>query len=160
MLLGELQRPKAQQKISEDFFIEMERSLKAVTKRLPEYTDQLDTIRETLIEKFRDGKIMAVTDFRQLSKIATAIDGLGVAQKTARRTLDRIFNADDDTGIRKAYEDTVGFEYNEQRASQRVQSLTEFLDEVMDSGHRDQLDAAFMEEIRQLYTRLKKLLGK
>ena len=159
MLLDELQRPKAQQKISEDFFIEMERSLKAVTKRLPEYAGQLDTIRETLIDKFRDGKITAVTDFRQLSKIATAIDGLGIAQKTARRSLDRIFNADDDTGIRKAYEDTVGFEYDEQRASQRVQSLTEFLDEVIDSGHHEHLDDTFIEEIRQLYTRLQKLLG-
>lgn len=48
MLLGELEKPKAQQKLSEDFFIEMERSLKAVIKRLPEYADQLGTIRNTL----------------------------------------------------------------------------------------------------------------
>ena len=69
MLLDELELPKAQQKLSEDFFIEMERSLKTVTKRLPDYTDRLDNIRDTLIGKFRNGLITAVTDFRQLSKI-------------------------------------------------------------------------------------------
>ncbi len=159
VLLDELKLPKAQQKISEDFFIEMERSLKAVTKRLPEYTSRLDAIRDTLVAKFRDGKIVAVTDFRHLSKIATAIDNLGVAKKTAQKSLDRIFDANDDTGIRRAYEDTVGFEYDEQRASQRVQSLTEFLDDVIDSGHFDDLDETFIEEIQKLYVRLKKLLG-
>ena len=159
MLLKELARPKSQQKISEDFFIEMERSLKAVTKRLPEYTAHLDTIRDTLVNKFRNEQIRAVTDFRQLSKIATAIDSLGVEYKTAKRSLDRIFDADDDTGIRQAYEDTVGFEYDEHRASQRVQSLTEYLDEIIHSGQHESLDEVFLEEIRELYSRLKKLLG-
>ena len=68
MLLEELERPKSQQKLSEDLFIEMERSLKAVTKRLPVYSDSIDTIRDTLVDKFRGGTIAAVTDFRQLSK--------------------------------------------------------------------------------------------
>ena len=159
VLLEELGRPKAQQKLSEDFFIEMERSLKAVTKRMPEYTERLDPIRETLIDKFRDGTINAVTDFRQLSKIATAIDGLGIAHRTAKRSLDRVFDADDETSIREAYEDTVGFEYDEQRASQRVQSLTEFFDEIIESGQQEHLDKTFLKEVRRLYRRLKKLLG-
>lgn len=159
VLLEELGRPKAQQKLSEDFFIEMERSLKAVTKRMPEYTERLDPIRETLIDKFRDGTINAVTDFRQLSKIATAIDGLGIAHRTAKRSLDRVFDADDETSIRDAYEDTVGFEYDEQRASQRVQSLTEFFDEIIESGQQEHLDKTFLKEVRRLYRRLKKLLG-
>ena len=159
VLLEELGRPKAQQKLSEDLFIEMERSLKAVTKRMPEYTERLDPIRETLIDKFRDGTINAVTDFRQLSKIATAIDGLGIAHRTAKRSLDRVFDADDETSIRDAYEDTVGFEYDEQRASQRVQSLTEFFDEIIESGQQQELDETFLKEVRRLYRRLKKLLG-
>ena len=77
MLLEELEHPKSRQKLSEDFFIEMERSLKTITKRLPEYESGLDDIRYALVEKFREGTIQAVTDFRQLSKIATAVDNLG-----------------------------------------------------------------------------------
>ena len=159
MLLEELERPKSQQKISEDFFIEMERSLKTVTKRFPEYTKDIDRIRDTLVNKFRQGKIQAVTDFRQLSKIATAIDNLGIAQTTARESLDRVFDANSETGIRKAYEDTVEFEYDEQKASQRIQSLTVFLDDIISSGQQGDLDEDFLEEIRKLYSRLKKLLG-
>lgn len=81
LLEAELDKPKSQQRLSEDFFIEMEKSLKTVTRRLPDYGERIDEIRDTLVEKFREGRITAVTDFRQLSKIATAIDALGVAQR-------------------------------------------------------------------------------
>lgn len=100
-----------------------------------------------------------MTDFRQLSKIATAIDGLGVAQRTAKKSLDRVFNATDKTGIREAYEETVGFEYDEQQASHRIRSLTEFFDEILESGKQAQLDKDFLREVRRLYRRLKRLLG-
>ena len=159
MLLEELSHPKSQQKLSEDFFIEMERSLKTITKRLPEYESSLDDIRYALVDKFRDGTIQAVTDFRQLSKIATAVDNLGIAHKTAKRSLDKVFDAQDRTSIRNAYEDTVEFEYDEQKASRRIQSLTEFIDEILEAGQEDSLDEAFLEEIRELYKRLKRLLG-
>ena len=160
MLLDELELPKSQQKLSEDLFIEMERSLKTITKRLPEYEDDLDDIRDTLVNKFREGTITAVTDFRQLSKIATAVDNLGIAQKSAKKSLDKVFNAQDRTSIRQAYESTVEFEYDEQKASRHVKSLTEFLDEVIDAGEEENLDESFLVEVRELYERLKKLLGK
>ena len=69
LLLKELQLPKSQQKLTEDFFIEMERALKTVVIRFPAYKDNLDSIRNTLVEKFRKGTIQAVTDFRQMSKL-------------------------------------------------------------------------------------------
>jgi len=159
MLLTELELPKSQQKLSEDLFIEMERSLKTVTKRLPEYQDRLDTIRETLVDKFRDGTITAVTDFRQLSKIATAVDNLGIARTSASNSLDRVFDAQDSTSIRQAYESTVEFEYDEQEASRSVQSLTEFIDQIIDSGQEDNLDEPFITEVRRLYERLKRLFA-
>ena len=160
MLLEELELPKSQQKLSEDLFIEMEKSLKTITKRLPEYHDRLDNIRETLVNKFRDGTITAVTDFRQLSKIATAIDNLGVAKKTAKKSLDKVFDAQDGTGIRQAYEDTVEFEYDEQKANRSLQSLTEFIDQIIDSGQEESLDDTFMTEMRKLYERLKRLFAR
>ncbi len=160
MLLEELELPKARQKLSEDFFIEMERSLKTVTKRLPEYKDRLDDIRDTLVGKFRSGSITAVTDFRQLSKIATAVDNLGVAQRTAKKSLDKVFDAQDRTSIRQAYEETVEFEYDEQKAARQIQSLTDFFDEVIDAEQERNLDEAFRSQLHDLYERLKRLLGK
>ena len=103
----------------------MERSLKTVTRRLPEYGDRLDEIRDTLVKKFRDGTIKAVTDFRQMSKIATAVNSLDLPEETAISTLDMIFDAESGTGIREAYENTVEFEYDEQKATRHIVSLTE-----------------------------------
>lgn len=160
MLEKELELPKFQQKLSEDFFIEMEKSLRTITTRLPEYDDRLDNIRATLVNKFRDGTILAVTDFRQLSKIATAVDRLGIAQRTARRSLNRVFDAQDETGIRQAYEDTVEFEYDERKASQSVQSLTEFVDQIFESGQEGSLDTSFIVEVRKLYERLSRLIAR
>jgi ParB/RepB/Spo0J family partition protein len=157
MLTTELELPKAQQKLSEDFFIEMERSLKTITKRLPEYNDNLDGIRDTLVDKFKTGIIPAVTDFRQLSKIATAVDNLGIRQRTAKAALDRIFKKND-VDIRGTYEATVEFEYDEHRASQHLTSLTAFLDEVIEEDRVDELDPEFLELIRKLRTQLNKLL--
>ena len=158
MLLNELRLPKPQQKLSEDLFIEMERSLKTVLKRLPEYVECVDEIRDALVEKFRDGRIHAVTDFRQLSKIATAIDNLGLQRTAAVRSLDEVFDPSETAGIREAYERTVEFGYDEKDASRRVQSLTEFLDRILDSNHVFNLDDEFLDRARQLYSRLAKIL--
>ena len=54
MLLEELKLPKSQQKLSEDLFIEMERSIRTVTKRLPDFEDHLENIRDTLVEKYKN----------------------------------------------------------------------------------------------------------
>lgn len=159
MLYQELELPKAKQRLSEDFFIEMERSLKTVTKRIPEYDNQIDGIRDTLVYKFREGMISAVTDFRQLSKIATAVDNLGIAQKSAKRSLDRIFDAEDETSIREAYQNTVEFEYDEKKAGRQVEALNDFFEEVLEEGYEDDLDDVFIKQLQQLYANLQRLLG-
>ena len=117
MLLQELELPKLQQKLSEDLFIEMEKSLKTVTNRLPGYTDRIDDIRDALISKFRDGLIPAVTDFRQLSKIATAVKNIGLQRDDAVESLDAVFDPETETGIRQAYEETVELGYDEKNAA-------------------------------------------
>ena len=159
MLEKELQLPKAQQKLSEDLFIEMERSLKAVVKRIPDYAPKLDKIRRALVKKFRAGQISAVTDFRQLSKIATAIDKLGIAAESAKGALDRVFDPNDATGIRDAYNATVAFEYDEQEALRYVHSLSMFVDSVIQSHSRGELDDSLVEELTELQGKLKALLG-
>lgn len=159
MLLTELQLPKAQQKLSEDFFIEMEKSLKTVTRRMPDYEDSLDDIRDTLVTKFQNGTISAVTDFRQLSKIVTAVDNLGIAQRKAKRSLDRVFDVNDATGIREAYESTVEFEYDELQAQRQARSLNEFFDEVLEEDQVEHLDQELVDLLREMYERLRRLLG-
>ncbi len=159
MLLLELEKPKANQRLSEDFFIEMEKSLKTVTRRLPDYQKRIDDIRDTLVAKFQGGLISAVTDFRQLGKIATAIETLGLKQKTAVRALDKVFDATKSTGIREAYDATVAFEYVEQRAYRLVSGLTEFLGTIEVEEKFDELDAELLEALRDLQKHIVTVLG-
>lgn len=158
-LLEELDKPKLQQRLTEDFFIEMEKSLKTVVRRLPEYGENLDTIRDTLIEKYQDRKISAVTDFRQLSKIATAIDGLGIAQREARRALNKVFARDNDVGIKDAYEEAVAFEYGERKALRNVTALTDFIDGLIRSDDAE-LDPEVIESFEILLDKLLEVLGR
>ena len=158
MLLQELTLPKLQQKLSEDLFIEMERSLKTVTTRLPEFADRLDDIRDTLVEKFRDDLIPAVTDFRQLSKIATAIENIGIQREAAVRSLDTVFDPASEQGIREAYSQTVEFGYNEKDAARRLQSLTDFLERILETRQIESLDENFLNHARELHAKLSQIL--
>jgi ParB/RepB/Spo0J family partition protein len=159
MLLVELEKPKSNQRLSEDFFIEMEKSLKTVTRRLPDYQHRIDDIRDALVTKFQEGVISAVTDFRQLGKIATAIETLGLKQKTAVRALDKVFDKTKQTGIREAYEATVAFEYVEQRAYRLVSGLTEFLGTIEVEEKTEDLDADLLEALRELQKHIATVLG-
>ena len=158
MLLRELELPKLQQKLSEDLFIEMERSLKTVTNRLPDYSERIDDIRDALVDKFRSGLIPAVTDFRQLSKIATAIENIGLQRGAAVKSLDAVFDSDSDQGIRQAYEQTVSFGYDEKDAARRLQSLIDFLDRILETRRIESLDDEFLAHARELHLRLSRIL--
>lgn len=159
LLIEELGKPKAQQRLTEDFFIEMEKSLKTVRRRITEYEPRVDEIRDALVHKFRTNVISAVTDFRQLSKIATAVEGLGVAQKTAKRVLDRIFDPNDRLTIKEAYSATVEFEYGERKAHRYINSLSQFLDEISADNRSDVLTQELLDELESLYQKLELLLG-
>ncbi len=158
ILLKELELPKSQQKISEDFFIEMERSLKTITKRIPKFQEQINNVRDVLIDKFRNGIIEAVTDFRQLSKIATAVENLGIEKQKAEETLDKIFTKNNDFGIRRAYENTVEFGYDEQKVYKQIINLNEYFDSIIRENKQRDLDEEFIKRLQELFKKLKALL--
>lgn len=149
-LLEELHLPKSRQQLSEDFFIEMEKSLKTVVKRLPEYGPKIDKVRTALIKKFRSEKIKAITDFRLLSKIATSIDNLDIAHKSTRNLLDRVFDPKDPMSIKDAYENTVEFGYDEKKAERQIVHLQEYLAGILDEEQADELDDDFVEALKKL----------
>ncbi|RPF72148.1 ParB/RepB/Spo0J family partition protein [Aurantiacibacter spongiae] len=159
LLLGELEKPKLQQKLSEDFFIEMERSLKTVVKRVPEYESRLDEIRDGLLAKFQRGTISAVTDFRQLSKIATALDNLDVKRGQTRKIIGEIFDPNNNLSIREAYERSVAFEYEERKYFRYVEDIEGFIIEVLEEERADDLDDDLVESLKKLHGTLSRLLA-
>jgi ParB family chromosome partitioning protein len=91
-----------------------------------------------------------VTDFRQLSKIATAVEKFGLAHKTAQRALDRVFDPGDKIGIKQAYTDTVEFEYVEKRAAQNAAALVNFIASVIAEDKEDRLDEDLVDQLKEL----------
>lgn len=157
-LLKELTLPKSQQMLSEDFFLEMEKSLKTVVKRFPEYEPQKNRLRDALVTKFRARSIQAVTDFRLLSKLATATRNIGLSSGNVKKILDRVFDSSNKYGIRAAYQATVEFGYTEKEALRNVESLIIFLDGVIEGDQISRLDETFVGELRKLEQKLRNLL--
>jgi ParB/RepB/Spo0J family partition protein len=158
MILTELEKPKLQQKFTEDFFIEMEKAIKTIVKRIPSYEAKIDDIRNSLIEKFRSDKITAVTDFRQLSKIATALDKLDIKKGATKKVLDRIFDVKNPIGIREAYEQSVAFEYDERKYYRYIDNVEEFLLEVIEEDRIEDLDIDLVAKLKELYSTIARLL--
>lgn len=158
MILEELKKPKSQQSLTEDFFIEMERALKTVFTRVPELAERENEIRDVLIQKFNSKTIKAVTDFRMLSKIATSIEGLGIERDRAIRSLKRIFNPANRTGIDTEFREVVEFEYEERTATRSIESILEFLDEVITEESYLNLDQDFVSHLESLARKIRKIL--
>ena len=127
MLEEELELPKKAQQLSEDFFIEMERSLKTVYTRLPDSLPPMDTARDSLISKFRAGKIKNVTDFRMLSKIATSIENLDVREGKAASAIREILDRRTKGGIAEVYAEHFEVRYDERKVRLNVDSIYEYL---------------------------------
>ncbi len=159
MLIEELRLPKSKQKLSEDLFIEMEKSLNTVKMRLPKFKPDIEQIRDVLVNKVKSGVITAVTDFRQLSKIATAINNLGLQEKIAEKALRRIFT-DNKVNIVDTYKNTVEFQYDEKRVYHQLSLLNEYFEEIIEENIVTELDGEFIDELAELYDRVGKVLGK
>jgi ParB family transcriptional regulator, chromosome partitioning protein len=154
-ILKELQKPKPQQKLSEDFYIEMERSLKTVERNMPTVITEMgkEAVRETLIQKYRSGTINNLIHFRQVGKIARA-EKVDADPARAEQCLRQLFKKND-YSIERAYAESVSGAYGERDLVTRVTSLTEQL-KVFEP---DDLDDDAVSALRKLYKELKQFLG-
>lgn len=154
-LRKELELPKAQQRLSEDFFIEMESSLKTILKRFPEFDEDIKGVRKTLIRKYEEGTIGAVTDFRQMSKIATSHQNLGVDKSIAYSALKKIFRDGNRKGIKEAYDETLAEHYEEKSAKKYTSELVSFLKKNLKHKKWQPSDEELNQKLQELFDLLK-----
>lgn len=153
-LLAELNKPKSQQKLTEDFFIEMERALKTVERAMPTAIDNKNRVRNVLIKKYKDETIRDITDFRYLPMIARP-DRVQADPTAASRSLERVFQ-ENKYSISQAYTDSVSEAYSERDLVARTTQFLERLDALTARDIDDELRAL----LEALFARLSKLLGK
>lgn len=151
-ILDELNKPKAQQKITEDLFIEMERALKTVERAMPNVISNKDVVRRVLLKKYKKGIINNRVHFRDMAKIARA-ENVGYDTGAAAKELHRLFT-DNDYSIEQAFQNSVGEAYKERDVGSRVSTLLNLLEEM----EPDELDDDLKEKLSKLFERLKDIL--
>jgi ParB family transcriptional regulator, chromosome partitioning protein len=145
LLVSELELPKAKQQLSEDFFIEMERALKTIRNRLPDAVHDLDEARRTLITKYRAGMISNVVEFRQLRKMATSVDRLGVKRNTAQAAIRTVLEPASQKGISAVYHTQFEAKFDAERAAREAAHLVAFLDACAPERLTGELKTALIE---------------
>jgi ParB/RepB/Spo0J family partition protein len=159
MLERELSLPKQLQKLSEDFFIEMERALKTVQHRLPDAITDLDQARDALIGKFRGGIIGNITDFRMLSKIATSINNIGVKEAKAKKALRDIFNPKSKTSIEEVFAEQFEMRYDERKVLLSVDSIYDYLEHALEEEENVDIGEDLRDRLLRLKSLIDRLLG-
>jgi ParB/RepB/Spo0J family partition protein len=152
-ILKELNKPKSDQLLTEDFFIEMERALKTVENAMPGVIPKKDDVRQVLIQKFKDKVIDNRVHFRQIAKIARA-DNIEADRAAAERALHRLFQKNK-YSIERAYQDSVSEAYSERDLLTRVNSLIDQLEDY----DVEALDDEVRRALRELVRKAKVLLG-
>ena len=153
-VLKELNKPKSQQILSEDLFIEMERALKTVERAFPNVIENKDVARRVLIDKYKKDVIGSVTEFRQVGKIARA-ENVQADKGKASRALRTLLQSNDYSIVR-AYDDSVSEAYSERDILSRAMTLKDFLKTL----NVDDLDEQIEKALRALQKEIDRLLGR
>lgn len=137
IILAELEKPKTKQVLTEDFFIEMESSLKTVRRNFPEVIKDIEKTRDNLINRYEKGVIKRIDDFRLIGKIATAPKNVSYPQKDAVNALDQILNSKT-TSIDDVYHSTVSILYDEKKLVSNFKNALYYIQHLSEEERNDE----------------------
>jgi ParB family chromosome partitioning protein len=151
-ILVELEKPKPKQKLTEDFFIEMEAALKTVRRNAPHVIKgEINEIRDNLIQKYDRGLIRNIVDFRKVGKLATSPKNVDYSVEEAETALHRIFY-DRNAGIDQVFSATVGSLYEEKRLISNFQNVIFQVETLGPIERRDPEIRRILDELRDAIT--------
>lgn len=127
MLLKESEKPRKEQLVTADLFIEVYKSMHVIERYIPEIFEKIDKKEyiDAMVEKYVSGVIDSVVAYRDVSKIARA-ELAGVNKKTATPFIIRLVK-EKEYGIKQAYRDTVQSAYEQRDLTTKVNSIAEHL---------------------------------
>jgi hypothetical protein len=155
---NELIKPKREQKLSEDVFIEMERALKTVSTRIPRAIPVLNSARDALLLKVEKGVINNITDFRKLAKIATSVGNISISEDVAVAGISQIVDSKNKTGIDEIYNRYFESGYDERKATIAIASLTGFLDQFLSDSRKGEISQQFRSRLADFRDLINKVL--
>jgi len=151
-LLAEAEKPRDQQRITADVFVEVNKSRRVIERYQPEVFDEITETQfvDSMVDKYRSGVVNNVVRFRDVSKIARAElaggDSRDAAPALVRLVEDKTYTIED------AYQASVESAYVVRDLETRVSGLTERLTDV-------DRRRTIPEELRKSLTELRRVIG-
>ena len=127
MLLKEAEKPRSQQVVKADLFIEIYKSMHTVERHAPSVFQKVTKAQyvDSMVAKYRGGVVDNVVSFREVSKIARA-ELAGADKSKAAPTIVKLVKQRD-YGINQAFEDTVQAAYEVRDLLTKLRGVTEKL---------------------------------
>jgi len=133
MLLKESEKPRAEQKITADLFIEINKAMKVVNKYTPEVLKEVPKARfvDSMFNKYATGIENNVVSFRRISKIARS-ENTGIPKSNVVPILLDLVKKPK-YSIDQAYSDTVSAAYQARDLSSKASALSDSLSKYRSS---------------------------
>ncbi len=153
LLMREAAKPKGEQLITADLFIEINRAYGVIGRYVPEVLQGVDKNKFTraMVRKYTRKVIGSVTAFRDLSRLARA-ERAGADSATAAKAIRRVIR-DPAYSIESAYKDTVEAAYERRDLVSKIDALGERLEVAPKSLFRGAPD------LRNALVRLHGIIG-
>jgi ParB family transcriptional regulator, chromosome partitioning protein len=123
LLMKEAEKPKGEQKITADLFIEINKSYNVIERYVPETAASFGRPEfvDSMVDKYMSGSVGNVTAFRDLSKLARA-ERAGVDRDEAVHAIERLVRQKR-YSVEDADRDTVEIAYEKRDLLAKVQGL-------------------------------------
>jgi len=157
LLLKEAEKPRAEQRIKADLFIEIYKSLHVIEKHAPEVLEKVTKSNyvHSMVQKYLKGVVENVVSFRDVSKIARA-ELAGVSRAEAIPTLIHLTRSQK-YSIADAYRDTVEAAYSRRDMLTRIEGMVDRLSEMKNAAR---LGKELRVALGKLRTEIDRLIGR
>ena len=155
ILMEEAAKPREQQVIKADLFVEINKAKSAIRRYTPHVFEGIpeDDFVESMVEKYTSKRVPSVTTFRDISKMAR-VQRAGGDPKDVEPVLVRLITTPTMT-IEDAYEETVSAAYSNRDLATRASSLADHLAKVRS---RKDVTPELAEDLRRLRSEIDRLL--
>jgi ParB/RepB/Spo0J family partition protein len=153
LIWAELEKPKGEQKYTEDLFLEIKKSIKTIENYLPEIFEDYsaEKMLDIFFEKYAQGVEVNRVRFRDISKIARG-ELVGVPRDKTLKVIRRFLTQSHYT-IESAFQDSVADAYSERTTERKLYDLINVLQETPYLEKDDELRDVLL-ELRKEINRL------
>src|SRR5258706_733779 len=156
MLLIEAKKPRNEQHIKVDLFIEVYKTVHVVKKYAPEVFNKVTEAQfiDSMVNKYVSGVVDSVVGYRELSKIARG-EKVGISKSEATPVIVKLVR-NRDFSIKQAYEESVQVAYEQRDLAAKLRGI---LDKLYKYKRHRQLNNEVREILVLLRDEITRLLG-